>query len=111
MSVEQILLAVLARAEDPNSGARQMPNHWGWAERGVITGSSPIATQLPHAAGLAYAAQPRRADKVAVSYFGEGPASQGAFHQALNFAGPPPLPLVILRAHTRTHHPVPMTTT
>src|SRR3546814_4352015 len=83
MSVEQILLAVLARAEDPNSGARQMPNHWGWAERGVITGSSPIATQLPHAAGIAYAAQLRREDKVVVSYFGEGAASKGDFHEAL----------------------------
>ena len=60
MTVEQILLAVLARADDPNSGARQMPNHWGWAAGNVITGSSPIATHLPHAAGLAYAAKLRR---------------------------------------------------
>jgi 2-oxoisovalerate dehydrogenase E1 component len=96
MTVEQILLAVLARADDPNSGARQMPNHWGWSEGNVITGSSPIATQLPHAAGLAYAAKLRREDKVAVSYFGEGATSKGDFHEALNFAGIHQLPMVFV---------------
>jgi 2-oxoisovalerate dehydrogenase E1 component len=96
MSVEQILLAVLARADDPNSGARQMPNHWGWPEGNVITGSSPIATQLPHAAGLAYAAKLRREDTVVVSYFGEGATSKGDFHEALNFAGIHQLPMVFV---------------
>ena len=96
MSVEQILLAVLARADDPNSGGRQMPNHWGWAEGNVITGSSPIATQLPHAAGLAYAAKLRREDRVAVSWFGEGATSKGDFHEALNFAGIHQLPMVFV---------------
>ena len=51
---------MLARADDPNSGGRQMPNHWGCERLGIITGSSPIATQLPHAAGLAYASKLRR---------------------------------------------------
>jgi 2-oxoisovalerate dehydrogenase E1 component len=96
MSVEQILLAVLARADDPNSGARQMPNHWGWPAGNVITGSSPIATQLPHAAGLAYAAKLRGEDRVAVSYFGEGATSKGDFHEALNFAGIHQLPMVFV---------------
>jgi 2-oxoisovalerate dehydrogenase E1 component len=96
MSVEQILLAVLARADDPNSGGRQMPNHWGWAEGNVITGSSPIATQLPHAAGLAYAAKLRKEDRVAVSWFGEGATSKGDFHEALNFAGIHQLPMVFV---------------
>jgi 2-oxoisovalerate dehydrogenase E1 component len=96
MTVEQILLAVLARDGDPNSGARQMPNHWGWSEGSVITGSSPIATQLPHAAGIAYAAKLRREDKVAVSYFGEGATSKGDFHEALNFAGIHQLPMVFV---------------
>jgi 2-oxoisovalerate dehydrogenase E1 component len=96
MTVEHILLAVLARADDPNSGARQMPNHWGWPEGNVITGSSPIATQLPHAAGLAYAAKLRREDQVAVSYFGEGATSKGDFHEALNFAGIHQLPMVFV---------------
>jgi 2-oxoisovalerate dehydrogenase E1 component len=96
MTVEQILLAVLARADDPNSGARQMPNHWGWAAGNVITGSSPIATQLPHAAGIAYASKVRREEKVVVSYFGEGATSKGDFHEALNFAGIHSLPMVFV---------------
>ena len=96
MTAEQILLAVLARADDPNSGARQMPNHWGWAERRVITGSSPIATQLPHAAGLAYASTLARDERVVVSFFGEGATSKGDFHEACNFAGIHRLPMVLV---------------
>ena len=96
MTAEQVLQAVFARADDPNSGGRQMPNHWGWAEKQVITGSSPIATQLPHAAGLAYAAKLRGEDRVAVSYFGEGATSKGDFHEALNFAGIHRLPMVFV---------------
>ncbi len=87
MTAEQILLGVFARADDPCSGGRQMPSHWGSSALNVITGSSPIATQLPHAAGLAYAARLRKEDKVAVSFFGEGATSKGDFHEALNFAG------------------------
>jgi 2-oxoisovalerate dehydrogenase E1 component len=96
MTAEQILLAVLARADDPNSGARQMPNHWGWAERRIITGSSPIATQLPHAAGLAYASKLAKDERVVVSFFGEGATSKGDFHEALNFAGIHRLPMVFV---------------
>jgi 2-oxoisovalerate dehydrogenase E1 component len=96
MTAEQILLAVLARADDPNSGGRQMPNHWGWAERRIITGSSPIATQLPHAAGLAYASKLAKDERVVVSFFGEGATSKGDFHEALNFAGIHRLPMVFV---------------
>ena len=62
----------------------------------MITGSSPIATQLPHAAGLAYASKLRREDRVAVSFFGEGATSKGDFHEALNFAGIHQLPMVFV---------------
>jgi 2-oxoisovalerate dehydrogenase E1 component len=96
MTAEQVLLAVFARADDLTSGGRQMPNHWGWAERQVITGSSPIATQIPHAAGMAYAARLKGEDRVAVSYFGEGATSKGDFHEALNFAGIHRLPMVFV---------------
>ena len=96
MTPEEILLGVFARAEDPNSGGRQMPNHWGSSRLRVISSSSPIATQLPHAGGLAYAAQKRGGDEVAVSFFGEGGASKGDFHETLNFAGIHRLPMVFI---------------
>src|SRR5579871_1820730 len=96
MSAYEILLAVFARPDDPNSGGRQMPNHWGSPDLNVISGSSPIATHLPHAAGLAMAALTRRTGQVAVCYFGDGAASKGDFHETLNFAGIHRLPMVFV---------------
>ena len=109
MTAEEVLLAVFARAADPSSGGRQMPNHWGCARLNVITGSSPIATQLPHAAGLAYAAKIRGEDRVVVSYFGEGASSKGDFHEALNFAGIHQLPCVFVCENNGYAISVPLT--
>src|SRR5262249_14216999 len=56
----------------------------------------PVATQLPHAVGLAYAAQYRDDDVVVLCYFGDGATSEGDFHEALNFAGVWHVPVVFL---------------
>ena len=96
MTPYEILLAVLAKGDDPNSGGRQMPNHWGSRRLGIITGSSPIGTQFPHAAGLALASTLRGDDKVTVTWFGEAASSKGDFHEALNFAGIHRLPAVFV---------------
>src|SRR4051812_43774329 len=96
MSAYEVLLAGFARPDDPNSGGRQMPSHSGSSERGIITGSSPIGTCLPNAAGTAQAFKMRREDKVAVAYFGDGAASKGDFHEAMNYAGIHKLPLVFI---------------
>lgn len=109
LTPDEILQGVFARAADPCSGGRQMPNHWGSARLGIITGSSPIATQLPHAAGMAYAAKQRGDDRVAVSYFGEGAASKGDFHEALNFAGIHSLPCVFICENNGYAISVPLT--
>src|SRR5213078_4297411 len=92
----EILLAVFARSDDPSSGGRQMPNHWGSKRLGIISGSSPIATHIPHAAGIGLAAKLRGDDRVAICYFGDGAASKGDFHESLNFAGIHRLPVVFV---------------
>lgn len=109
MTAEEVLLGVFARAADPSSGGRQMPNHWGSRRLGIVSGSSPIATQLPHAAGLAYAARLRGDDAVVVSYFGEGATSKGDFHEALNVAGIHSLPCVFVCENNGYAISVPLT--
>lgn len=54
----------------------------------------PIATQLPHAAGAAWAAKLQGIDQVALGFFGDGASSEGDFHEAMNFAGVFELPVV-----------------
>jgi pyruvate dehydrogenase E1 component alpha subunit len=56
----------------------------------------PVSTQLPHAVGLAYAAQYRNDDSVVMAYFGDGATSEGDFHEAVNFAGVWHVPVVFV---------------
>jgi pyruvate dehydrogenase E1 component alpha subunit len=56
----------------------------------------PVGTQLPHAVGLAYAAQYRGDDAVVMVYCGDGATSEGDFHEALNFAGVWHVPVVFV---------------
>ena len=56
----------------------------------------PVATQLPHAVGLAYAAQYKDDDAVVMAYFGDGATSEGDFHEAANFAGVWHVPVVFV---------------
>ena len=80
----------------PTRAAGRCPTT-GAAERlNIITGSSPIATQLPHAAGLAQASAIRGDDQVTVCWFGEAASSKGDFHEALNYAGIHRLPVVFV---------------
>ena len=94
MSPYEILLGLFAKDGDPNSGGRQMPCHWSWPEARVVTRSSVIAANLPHAAGIAYASKLRGLKEVSIVYFGEGATSEGDFHEALNFAAIHKLPVV-----------------
>lgn len=65
---------------------KQMPVHYGSRELNFQTISSPLATQLPQASGVAYALKLSKKQAVAVCYFGEGAASEGDFHAAVNIA-------------------------
>jgi 2-oxoisovalerate dehydrogenase E1 component alpha subunit len=93
---KDIFLGLFGKADDPSSGGRQMPAHWGSKARNIITGSSPIATQVLHAAGIAYAKKIKREDAVVGTWFGEGGTSEGDWHGAMNFAGIHKLPLIFV---------------
>ncbi len=86
MTPKDHLLSVLARADDPNSGGRQMPAHYGDRRYNIISTGSPVGTQLLHAAGIAMASRMRGEDAVTFTSIGEGGTSEGDFHEALNFA-------------------------
>ena len=63
-----------------------MPVHYGSEDMNIVTVSSPLATQLPQAAGAGYKYRIDGDDRIAVTFFGDGSASEGDFHAAMNFA-------------------------
>ena len=94
MTPRDLMLGLLAKAADPSSGGRQMPSHFGHAGLRVVSGSSPVATQIPHAVGIALASKLRGEEDATIVYFGDGATSKGDFHEGLNFAGVHRLPVV-----------------
>jgi len=96
MTAKDIMLSGFAKAEDPNSGGRQMPGHFGSKEKRILTGSSPVATQVPHAVGVALAGQIEQKEFVSFVTLGEGSTNQGDFHEGLNFAGVHKLPVITM---------------
>ncbi|OMF73042.1 thiamine pyrophosphate-dependent dehydrogenase E1 component subunit alpha [Paenibacillus glucanolyticus] len=96
MTPRELMLSAFAKAEDPNSGGRQMPGHFGSKRLRIVTGSSPVTTQVPHAVGIALAAKMQKKDFVSFVTFGEGSSNQGDFHEGCNFAGVHKLPVIIM---------------
>ncbi|HEX6971293.1 MAG TPA: thiamine pyrophosphate-dependent dehydrogenase E1 component subunit alpha, partial [Limnochordia bacterium] len=94
MTLEELMLNEFARAGDPNGGGRQMPKHYSCRRLRVLSGSSPVATQIPHAVGAALASRIRGEDAVTWVSFGEGATSKGDFHEGVNFAAIHRLPVV-----------------
>jgi len=94
MTPREVMLNLFARAEDPNSGGRQMPMHWGCKRLRIVSMGSPVAATIPRAVGIALASKLRKEDPVTLVYFGEGAASEGDFHEGLNFAGVLKVPVV-----------------
>lgn len=96
MTVKDLMLSTFAKAEDPSSGGRQMPGHFGSRRLRIVTGSSPVTTQVPHAVGIALAAKMKGEKLVSFVTFGEGSSNQGDFHEGANFAGVHKLPVIFM---------------
>jgi 2-oxoisovalerate dehydrogenase E1 component alpha subunit len=96
MTMKELFLSLFCKAEDPNSGGRQMQGHFGHKKLRIVTGSSPVTTQVPHAVGFALAAKMNRKPFVSFVTFGEGSSNQGDFHEGCNFAGVHKLPVILM---------------
>ena len=90
------MLGLFGKQGEPTSGGRQMPSHWGQRAANIVSTSSPVATQIPHAAGLALAFKLRGEDRVALTCIGEGSTSQGEWYEGLNWAAVHRLPFICL---------------
>jgi 2-oxoisovalerate dehydrogenase E1 component len=89
-----LFLAALHRAEDPATGSRQMPGHFGSKELHIVNQSSPTGMQYLQAVGVALAAKKERTDEVVYVSSGEGATSEGEFFEAVNWAARESLPVL-----------------
>ena len=86
MTPRQGLLAHMAKKDDPNSGGRQMPEHFGLKDLNVMTTSSSVGAQFLPALGFGMKLQRDGSDGFVYASCGDGATSQGDFHEALNWA-------------------------
>jgi 2-oxoisovalerate dehydrogenase E1 component len=91
-----LMLSVLAKPADPASGGRQTPGHFSDTRLNIISGGSPVATQMVHGAGVAYALKMDGTDRVVMTCYGEGAGSEGDTHEAFNFAAIHRLPEIFV---------------
>jgi 2-oxoisovalerate dehydrogenase E1 component len=109
MTPLEMLLSAVGAKDDPNSGGRQMPSHWGHQSLNIVSQSSPTGTQCLHAIGTAEAGRLYekvtaiegrdarfKADEVTYLSIGEGTSSEGEFWESLNSACTLKLPVVFL---------------
>src|SRR5262249_55658204 len=109
MTPLDMLLAAVGAKDDPSSGGRQMPSHWGSPRLNIISGSSPTGTQVLHGVGAAEAGvisprvreipdreQRAHPDEVTYVSLGDGATSEGEFWEALNTACTKLLPVLFV---------------
>ena len=101
MTSREHLLSFLAKEDDPSSGGRQMPQHYGHKELKIVSQSSPTGTQFLQATGAGFALQRNGENGVAYVSSGEGTSSQGDFHEALNWASRDKSPVIF---HIENNH-------
>ncbi|MDR3700696.1 MAG: dehydrogenase E1 component subunit alpha/beta [Candidatus Sulfopaludibacter sp.] len=94
----EMLQQAVGAAEDPASGGRQMPSHWGHRDRHIVSGSSPTGTQYAQAVGCAEASRylDSKSEEITLVTSGEGATSEGEFWEALNIACLKRLPVIFL---------------
>lgn len=93
---EEFFLQCFAKADDPASGGRQLPTHWGSKRFNLPSQSSPTGTQFLQAVGTALASVRKGQHNISYVSSGEGTTSQGEFHEAVNWASREKLPVLFV---------------
>jgi 2-oxoisovalerate dehydrogenase E1 component alpha subunit len=92
-----LFLHAMGKHNDPASGGRQMFGHFSRRDLRIVSGSSSVGSHPVHAVGLALAFRVKQeTDIAAITFFGEGATAEGAWHEAMNFAGIHQLPVVFV---------------
>lgn len=92
-SIDEFMNQLFGNEQDYGKG-RQMPVHYGSSKLHYMTISSPLATQIPQATGYAYGQKLANEGHCTIVFFGEGAASEGDFHAALNMAAVHRVPVI-----------------
>jgi 2-oxoisovalerate dehydrogenase E1 component alpha subunit len=97
LTMREWMLAVFAKAADPLSAGRNIPGGtYSYRKLKIAPVSQVVASWVPKAAGIAYAAKLRGDGSVTLCTFGDGATSQGVFHEGVNFAAAHRLPVVFV---------------
>ena len=94
MTSRDMLLSFMAKEDDPSSGGRQMPQHFGHKDLNIVSQSSPTGTQYLQATGAGFALKRNGNQGIAYVSSGEGTTSQGDYHEALNWASREKAPVI-----------------
>jgi 2-oxoisovalerate dehydrogenase E1 component alpha subunit len=101
------MFSLYGKSGEYSSGGRQMPSHFGYKPLNIVSGSSPVATQVPQAAGIAFAIKYKQTcglvdpndetqPRLVLTGLGEGSTSQGEWHEGMNWVGVHNLPFICM---------------
>lgn len=94
-------LCASASRADHHVDEHALFHHWGYHKHNTVTGPAPVATQLLHAAGIAFACKLRKASVVTVAYCGDGATTESDFLEGLRFAAQHQLPVIFICEQAR----------